>query len=327
MIFIENPSTNPWFNLAAEEYLLKNHNEEFLLIWRSDSSVVVGKHQVPVAEANLKFLEKNNIPIIRRTSGGGTVFHDHNNINFTVITNQEKPEINFVKHTKPIIDFLQSIGLNAKFEGKNDIKINGFKVSGNSAHINKHKILYHGTLLFDSKLELLESALSNSNAKIESKAIKSNRSKVANISDLLHPAISIEDFQSKLTKYLLKYFLVTTEKNFTDIEKTLINKLSEEKYKSNEWNYCYSPDYYYRNEHVFEGRKIEYAFYVKKGVMTSFDYIKGDLSVNCQAFFESLEGCKHVPDEIIKHFSLFQKKIPPAKSCNITAEDCLSAFF
>jgi len=153
-------SSEPYLYLATEEYLLKNTGEEFCILAVNSPSVIIGKHQSPHREVNTEYVEKHNIPLIRRISGGGTVFHDEGNLNFSFIRNCEPGhQVDFRLHTKPVIDFLSSLGIDAKFEGKNDLKVNGLKISGNAEHVHRNRVLHHGTLLFSSDMEMLRSSL------------------------------------------------------------------------------------------------------------------------------------------------------------------------
>ncbi len=146
-------STDPFFNLAVEEYLLRNRTEDFLVLGINDPSVIIGKHQVAHREADTKFVMENNIPVIRRISGGGTVYHDFGNVNFSFILNSARgTQVDFRKYTLPVIEFLASLKVNAELEGKNDLKVNGLKISGNAEHVYRERVLHHGTLLFNADL-------------------------------------------------------------------------------------------------------------------------------------------------------------------------------
>ena len=151
MLCLNLESTDPYFNLAVDEYLLKNRKEDFLILGINDTSVIIGKHQVAHRESATKFVTQNNIPVIRRISGGGTVYHDNGNLNFSFILKSEQgKQVDFRKYTLPVISFLASLGVDAKFEGKNDLKVNGLKISGNAEHVYHDRVLHHGTLLFNS---------------------------------------------------------------------------------------------------------------------------------------------------------------------------------
>ena len=162
MLCFDNPSTNPYFNLACEEYLLKNVDDEVFMLWRNEPAIIVGKHQNTLAEINTEYVKDQGIKVVRRLTGGGAVFHDLGNLNFTFIKfiplNGDQI-IDFQKHTRPILDILLKLGINAKFEGRNDLTIDGKKFSGNAEHVHKHKVLHHGTLLFSAKLPDLSASL------------------------------------------------------------------------------------------------------------------------------------------------------------------------
>lgn len=200
MLLINRKQSDPFFNIAAEEYFLKNFDDEFVMIWQNNPSVVIGKHQNTFAEINTSYLDEKNIPVIRRISGGGTVFHDDGNLNYSVITKSEKREqlVDFISFTTPIIEFLKSFELKAEFSGKNNLTINGKKFSGNSAHVHKKRVLHHGTLLFNSNLNVLEKAITPADYKITDKAVKSVRAEVTNLSTLIKDSITITDFQKQM---------------------------------------------------------------------------------------------------------------------------------
>src|SRR5450759_4199757 len=174
-MFCINLNTNdPFFNLAIEEYLLKNSKEEYLILGINKPSVIIGKHQSAHREVDTKFVLENNIPVIRRISGGGSVFHDNGNLNFTFICQSEDgKQVDFRKYTKPVIEFLLSLGLETKFEGGNDLKIDGLKISGNAEHVHRNRVLHHGTLLFSTSLDMLRNALRKDSSHYTTRAVES----------------------------------------------------------------------------------------------------------------------------------------------------------
>ena len=199
MLCIKSTTQNPAFNLATEEYLLRNKDEECFYLYINGPSIIVGKHQNTLAEINIDYVKAQNIDVIRRLSGGGAVFHDPGNLNFTFIKKGEKDQlVDFRKYTKPILDVLQSLGVKARFEGRNDLTIEGKKFSGNAEHVYKNKILHHGTLLFSSKLPDLSQALKVNPLKYKDKAVKSVRSRVTNISEHLKESITLEEFENQI---------------------------------------------------------------------------------------------------------------------------------
>lgn len=271
MIFIERPETNPHFNIATEEYILKNYSEDVIMLWQCEPSVILGKHQNALAEVNLDLVSESNIPVIRRISGGGTVFHDPGNINYTIITSEKQKDklIDFRKFTRPIVEFLASYGIVAGFEEKNNLVIDGKKFSGNSAHVHKNRVLHHGTLLFNSDLEKLDEFVKPKSLDIEDKAVKSIRATVTNISDHLDEKMDVQLFKAKLQKHLLKYHKISEVRKLTDADKTAINKLIEEKYRQWQWNYGYSPSFVLKNR--IDELSVELT--VKNGFIETIDLI------------------------------------------------------
>jgi len=221
------------------------------MLWQSKPSVIVGKHQNVLKEVNTGYTQKKNIPVIRRISGGGTVYHDPGNLNYTVITTETNREklIDFRKFTKPVIAFLETLGIRAEFEGKNNLVISGKKFSGNSAHVFKNRVMHHGTLLFNTDLDVLDKTIHPElKDKIQDKAVQSIWATVTNIRDLLDTKPDIDVFKVNFQNYLLNYYSIKEirELNKTDIQ--AIKKLIEDKYKTWEWNFGYSPVYVFRNE-------------------------------------------------------------------------------
>ena len=269
MFFIENNSVEPYYNQALEEYLLNNFDEDIFLIWQNHNAIVVGKHQNTLAEINYEFVNANNVKVVRRLSGGGTVFHDLGNINFTFIKKYEgqNPSIDFKKFLTPVIEFLSKMGINAEFSGRNDILVDGEKISGNAEHIfhRQKKILHHGTLLFNSDLSHLKSALKDNSEFYTDKAVKSIRSKVTNISQHLSNSISTEDF----INYFIDYFK-KKEKDFNELELSEndiknIEKLDSEKYSTWQWNYGYSPKYIFKKQTISPLGNFQILLEVEKG--------------------------------------------------------------
>ena len=180
MFVYHSNSLNPFFNIAAEEFFFKKKTSDFFLLYRNNDAVIIGKHQNAFAEANLQEIHKNNIPVIRRLSGGGTVYHDHGNINFTFIVNKKgKHIVDFKEHMQPIFELLLDMGIDVKFSKRNDLFIDKNKISGNAEHVVRNRVLHHGTLLFNSKLSSLKNMLHVDDKLYKSKAIKSVKSPVA----------------------------------------------------------------------------------------------------------------------------------------------------
>lgn len=299
MICINLKNTNPYFCLATEEYLLKNFDEDIFMLWQSEDTVVLGKHQNAMAEINYPFIRENNITITRRISGGGTVFHDAGNVNFSFIKNVKSPaEISFSQFTEPVREALAELGIEATTSGRNDLLIEGFKISGNAEHVFKKRVLHHGTLLFNSDLENLGQAIKVVPGKYESKAVQSNRSKVANISSFLKQEMEIENFIAFLIDVQLKKE-GNTRYVLTDSDTETIQNLATEKFETWDWKFGYSPKYSFKNELEVEGKKLAIQLFVKKGRIESCE-ISGDYfsqEKNSQLSFDFV-GKRHFFDDV-----------------------------
>ncbi|NJK98346.1 MAG: lipoate--protein ligase family protein [Bacteroidales bacterium] len=207
MLLLISQTKDTAINLATEDYLLKNSSENIVYLYIDRPCVVVGKHQNAMAEVNYRFLCENNIPLYRRISGGGTVFHDEGNINFTFIQNGEEGNlVNFRAFIEPIRDFLISLGVLAEIGPRNDILVDGLKVSGNAEHVYRKRTLHHGTLLFSSSLNFLRNALRVEEGKYTDKAVKSVRSKVTNLKDYIKDEFTAEQFFFKLGTFLMSRY-------------------------------------------------------------------------------------------------------------------------
>ncbi len=304
MLCIHLKNIDPYFCLAAEEYLMKNFEENIFMLWQSENAVVVGKHQNAAAEINHRFVHENNIAVCRRISGGGTVFHDAGNVNFSFIKNVKSPaEISFKMFTSPVVEALAKLGITATTSGHNDLLIEGLKISGNAEHVYKNRVLHHGTLLFDSDLKNLGQAIKAIPGKYEGKAVQSNRSPVANISQFLKTTMTTSEF----IQFLLALQLENPGNSFYHLNENdiqTIEKLSAEKFKPWEWNFGYSPKYSFKNEVEIEGKKLSIWLVVEKGVIVEAE-IGGEYfsSNQLELVQKSLLQKRHDFNEIRKVFS------------------------
>ncbi|OQO98504.1 lipoate--protein ligase [Geobacillus sp. 44C] len=271
MLFIDNRGiTDPRINLAIEEYALKNLdiNETYLLFYINEPSIIIGKNQNTIEEINTEYVEKNGIHVVRRLSGGGAVYHDLGNLNFSFITKDDGDSfLNFRKFTEPIIKALKKLGVNAELSGRNDIIVEGRKISGNAQFSTRGRMFSHGTLLFDSKIENIVSALNVKKDKIESKGIKSIRSRVANISEFLKEKMTIEEFRSVLLESIFGKDKDIPEYVLTEEDWANIHKLSRERYQNWEWNYGKSPKFNLQHSHRFPAGQIDVRLEVQKGII------------------------------------------------------------
>jgi lipoate-protein ligase A len=302
-------STDPFFNLAVDEYLLKNSLEDFLILGINDRSVIIGKHQIAQREADTRFVTENGIPVIRRISGGGTVFHDSGNLNFSFLLKSEfGSQVDFRKYTLPVINFLSSIGVEAKFEGKNDIKVDGFKISGNAEHVFHDRVLHHGTLLYNADMEALKNSIRKDTGKYNTRAVSSNPSSVINLKEVLKVVLKdrfseIEDihgFRSAMLKWFTENYPRSEIYTLSAEESTNIERLAEKKYRSWEWNYAYGPEYNFNSTFKFEGKECSCWFLVKDGVISDCE-IKG--SEKLLKIYDKLIGCRHMVEDLLEVFS------------------------
>jgi len=301
MICIKNEDTNPYFNLAAEEYVLKNFSDNVFMLWRNAPSIIVGNHQNTLAEINTEYVKENNIDVVRRLSGGGAVFHDLGNLNFTFIKNidKSKDKVDFSTFTKPIIDVLRNMDINAKFEGRNDIVIDGKKISGNAQHTDGNRMIHHGTLLFSSVMTDLSNALKVNPLKFRDKAVKSVKSRVSNISDHMPEKIDVLTFRDRIMEYILSNYEDAYLYEYTEEDRNKINHLIEEKYGKWEWNFGSSPKYNFEKLVKTEGGNIEFHLQVEKGIIKHIkifgDYFNTLDTANVEKF---LKGTPHEENKV-----------------------------
>ncbi|MFO8236271.1 MAG: lipoate--protein ligase [Bacteroidales bacterium] len=301
MLCIKNSDTNPYFNLAAEEYALKNFSDEMFMLWRNKPSIIVGIHQNTLAEINFDYVKQNNIDVIRRLSGGGAVFHDLGNLNFTFIKNLNRniSKVDFSTFTKPIIDVLRSMGLDANFEGRNDIVIDGKKISGNAQHVGSNRMIHHGTLLFSSVMTDLSNALKINPLKFKDKAVKSAKSRVTNIEDHLQDKMDVLEFRDRIMDYIILANKDAELYEYTEEDRANIHQLVEEKYGTWDWNFGSSPKYNFEKLIKTSGGNIEFHINVDKGVMKDIK-IYGDFfnTLNTKNVEELLKGTPHEEGKI-----------------------------
>lgn len=268
MFCIIPENDDPFFNLALEELLLKNRKDEYLILSINKPSVILGKHQSAHREVNTKYINENSIPVIRRISGGGTVFHDHGNLNFCFISQSEDgKQVDFQKYTRPVIDYLSSLGVEAKFEGKNDLKVAGFKISGNAEHVHRNRVLHHGTLLFSTSLDVLRNVLRKDTSHYTSRAVESNPSSVMNLNEVLRGFRDIYEFRSDMMNYFINNLTDTVACKLTPSETEQAESLASSKYRTWEWNYAYGPEYQFVNTFEFSGKQIYCRLSVKDGTI------------------------------------------------------------
>ena len=275
MIYHVSNTNDTAFNIALEEYCFKNlrDQDEIFLLWINEPSIIVGKYQNTIEEINTEYTREHGINVVRRISGGGAVYHDLNNLNYTIISNKDKGKegFDFKEFSKPIIDTLAELGVKAEFTGRNDLEIDGQKFCGNAQAYIKDRVMHHGCLLFNVEFSALANALKVSKDKIESKGVKSVRARVTNILPHLKEPITVNEFAEKILGYMKKHNPNMTEYHFSEEEIEKIKERAEYK-RSWEWNYGESPEYNISRSHRFPKGKIEIFANVINSKITSIKF-------------------------------------------------------
>ena len=269
--YLISSSVSPSRNLATEQYVFDclPRDRSYCMLWQNHNTIVIGKYQNALAEINLPFVREHNIQVVRRLSGGGAVYHDLGNLNFTFITDADSEQaIHFQPFCQPILDALHSLGVpSARRSGRNDLVIDGKKFSGNSQYIRQGRVMHHGTILFHSDLSVLNCALRVDPDKIQSKGIRSVQSRVANLKEYLPAGISLADFRTILLEQILRENpgeeYVLTPSDLSEIE-----VLDRERYQSWDWNYGSAPPCTMLRRRRVEGcGLLEVYLYLERGVL------------------------------------------------------------
>lgn len=270
--YIETGSTDPCFNLAFEEYILKNRLEgDWLMLWQNANTVVVGLNQNTAEEINAAFVREHNITVVRRTTGGGAVYHDLGNLNYSFITDLgDAASMSIEQFSRPVCRALAAMGVKAEVSGRNDIMVGGKKVSGVAQRIYKDRILHHGTLLFDSNGAMIAGALNADKAKFGSKSAKSVSARVGNIKDCLAEEMSMLEFWACLQRQLSLDGAVRRSLSREELER--ISAEADSKYRSWDWTYGRSPDYSFRNRVRYPGGTLEVRMNVEHGIIKDISF-------------------------------------------------------
>lgn len=293
--YIESRNVNPDWNLALEEFVFQSLDStyQYFMLWQNHNTIVVGKNQNTVEQINAAYVQEHGIRVVRRCSGGGAVYHDMGNLNFTFIMDAPKLEaLNFQMFCQPVIQTLAGCGVDAELTGRNDMTIQGKKFSGNSQYIAKHRVMHHGTIMFQSDLSVLGQALQVPKDKIQSKGIQSVRSRVTNVADHLQRNVSLAEFKERLVEQvgqtcILERYELTPE------DLAQVDALCQAKYATWAWNYGYSPKYEITKQRRIEGcGLVEISMEVEQGKITRIQFLgdffgSGDLAELSQI----LEGC------------------------------------
>jgi lipoate-protein ligase A len=304
MIYVENNSLDPYFNFALEYYLLKELDlgQDVFLFWRTEPTLMIGKHQNTIEEINSAYVKEKGIKVVRRITGGGTIYTDPNGWQFSFIIKEKSfGDINFETYTGPVIEALGQLGIDAKFNNRNDILIDGKKFSGNAQYSDESCTLHHGSLLFDTDLSELVKSITVSDDKIISKGIKSVRDRVTNLGDHMEKKIESLEFRDLMLQELLK----NVEKTYvlTPEDLTRVQEITNDKFKQWDWNYGESPDFNITKSKRLAGGKIEFSLNVNGNHIDDCKiygdfFCKGDIDDISNA----LVGCLYKEEDIRKVF-------------------------
>ena len=304
MIFIDNERvTNPRMNLALEEYLLRHLDtaEDVLLFYINEPSIIVGRNQNTLEEINHEYVREHGIHVVRRMSGGGTVYHDLGNLNFSFITEYAPSNFrNFRKFTKPVIEVLHELGVPAELSGRNDILVEGRKISGTAQYSTSKRMFSHGTLLFNAQLDNVSEALNVKMSKITSKGIKSVRSRVANISEFMTEPMTTLAFRQRLLEGIFADVDPVPQYHLTESDWAGVHQLVEERYAQWEWNYGRSPKFNVQHTQRFPFGEIDARIDVQHGAIGSIKFYGDFLGNGEMADLEAaLTGVRYDADALL----------------------------
>lgn len=294
MLYIENTSLDPFYNQAFEEFVFDNFDGDIFLLWQNSPAVIVGSYQNICKEVNIESLRKLNIPVVRRMSGGGTVYHDLGNVNYTYITKQEGP-VDYDNCLNPILTALNAIGVPAEKNRTCDIAIKSLKISGSAQRLVKGKLMHHGTLLFESNLDAINEITHNKNEYVESKGTVSAICNVTNIKDHITKPMTLSEFKIKLLDNLIPD--ADNRIHLTPEQNTEVCRLRDERYHSWEWTWGKTPAFSYEKTGKFLNNPIHVSYKTKKGILS-------DVKIECDAFdsakaLKLLSNSKLDPDEFL----------------------------
>ncbi len=277
---IDHPEQgDPAINLALEEYVLRHLDigNDYFLLYINHPCVIVGRHQNVFEEVHLPSTRKMNLPIYRRISGGGTVYHDRGNINFSFITRYQKHKFNnYLLFNAPILERLRALGVAAEMDGRNDILVGKYKISGNAQFTSRDRMVSHGTLLFDTQLDALRQVLSLPSPFITSRAIKSVRSPVTNIREFLENDLDLESFKRELLTCIFPESPPLPVYSLTSREWKIVHRMAEEKYRRWEWIFGESPPFVFHKSGLSPAGEITIILHLQHGRIVQAQFLQGD---------------------------------------------------
>jgi lipoate-protein ligase A len=299
---ILNPSTDPYFNIALEEYLITQTDDssEWFMLWQNKPAVIVGRYQNTNEEVNATIIQENQIEVVRRMSGGGAVYHDLGNLNFTLVVTSSSDR-SYSRFAQPVLKALHKLGVEAQLTGRNDLTVGGRKFSGNAQYIGKKRLLHHGTLLFNTDLDIMQRVLNVDVSKMASKGVKSVRSRVTNLAEHLPASVSIDAFRSNLSHTVGEFWPLEPARRLTQWEEDRVRQLADRKYRRWEWNYGQSPEYDLRRQARYPWGQIDIRLEMKQGRITGCK-IYGDFFAgqDISALEQALQGIVYDRNEVLQ---------------------------
>lgn len=304
MKYIVNKSNNPAYNIALEAYAFREllSEDEIFILWINEPAIIIGKHQNTIQEINKEYIDAHGIHVARRLSGGGAVYHDLNNLNYTIISNKsEEGAFDFKTFSQPVIETLADLGVKAEFTGRNDLEINGKKFCGNAQAYYKGRMMHHGCLLFDVDMTVLGDALKVGKDKIESKGIKSVRARVTNIIDELPEKITVNEFSDKILAKMKETYPDMTEYVLSEDELAKIQKSADEQFGNWDWVYGKAPEYTIERNVRYPAGKINTFANVEKSIIKNIK-IYGDFFgiKDVQDIEELLVGTRYENKDVLE---------------------------
>ncbi|MBE6541016.1 MAG: lipoate--protein ligase [Ruminococcaceae bacterium] len=300
MIYIDTKSSDIYYNLAAEYYFAAEkkidgaENSDIFMLWKTTPTIIIGRFQNLFEEVNLPHVREKGITLARRLSGGGTIYSDEKNLMFTFISPETKQEINFEKFVRPIIDSLSLLGVKAELSGRNDIMIDGRKISGNAQYRAGGAVVHHGTLLLDSDLEEIVRSTTPKDYKITSKAIKSVRERVTNLSEHLQFPMTPDELKEHIAKTICSDSYEISRDD--DIR---IRQISNEKFDDEKIVFAASPKFEIEKTIHTSGGEFDFTFTVRGGKIESAS-VSGDFFANLSPddIVNVLVGCEYTPSAV-----------------------------
>ncbi len=302
MRYIESPSNDAFFNMALEEYLFEGlpPDDDYFMLWQNQNAIVVGRYQNTAEELDAAYVKEHGIQVVRRLSGGGAMYQDLGNLNFTFVVNQNASKtLDFSVFIQPVVRALAQMGVTAQQSSRNDITIDGKKFSGNSQYNKRGRTMHHGTLLFNSNLGRIGSALRVRAEKIESKGVKSVRSRVTNIAPYLPASMELNDFKRLLVAEMFSAGGVSRF-DLTEADLCAAQKLRDEKYATWEWNWGRSPAFGMRKYRRYPFGGVTAQLSVSDGLVAALSF-EGDFFGNgdIEDLAAALTGCRFREEDLL----------------------------